>query len=87
MQALGERAAGEAEHRHARYFAGFGSDPALDTLLRHGGIVKRRALALELENLVTACRRAIERNDAEAAAACFLAAWTVFEVQGPSAWL
>ncbi len=83
LQALGERAAGEAEHRHARYFAGFGSDPALDTLLRHGGIVKRRALALELENLVTACRRAIERNDAEAAAACFLAAWTVFEVQGP----
>jgi len=83
LQAFGDRVARDAEQRHARYFAGFGSDPALDALLRHGGLVKRRMLTLEFENLVTACRRAIQRQEGGISAACFLAAWAVFEAQGP----
>ena len=83
LRTFGDRAATNAEQRHGRYFAGFGSDEALDALLRHGGVAKRQTLALELDNLVSACRRAIQRGDPELAAASFLGAWTVFEAQGP----
>jgi len=83
LRAFGEQACDGAEQRHGRYFARFGSDEALDALLRHGGVAKRRTLALEIDNLVNACRRAIQRGQGELAAACFLAAWPVFEAQGP----
>jgi len=83
LHAFGERASGDAERRHGRYFAGFGSDHALDALLTHGGVARRKTLALELDNLVGACRHAIQRRQPELAAACFLAAWAVLEAQGP----
>jgi len=83
LRAFGERAREDTEQRHGRYFARFGSDQALDALLRHGAIGKRRRLSLELDNLVSACQRAIQRNDPHLSAACFLAAWPVFEAQGP----
>ncbi len=79
----GAGAHADAEARHGRYFAGFGGDAAMDGLLRHGGIARRRMLALELDNLVGACRRAVVRRDSECAAGTFLAAWTVLEAQGP----
>ena len=73
----------DAEARHGRYFAGFGSDVAMDGLLTHGGLARRQTLALELDNLVGACRRAIARREPECAAGTFLAAWAVLEAQGP----
>jgi predicted ATPase/class 3 adenylate cyclase len=83
LHAFGERASGDTEQRHGRYFAGFGSDQALDAQLTHGGVLRRQMLAMELDNLVSACRRAIERREPDLSAACFLAAWTVLEAQGP----
>ena len=80
---FGERADKDAMQRHGRHFAGFGSDAALALLLRRGGVTRRQMLALELDNLVTACRRAIQRGEPEVSAACYLAAWAVLEAQGP----
>lgn len=83
LRAFGDQAATDAEQRHGSHFARFGSDQALDGLVRHGAIAKRQVLALELDDLVNACRRAIQRGQSELSAACFLAAWPVFESQGP----
>lgn len=73
------------EERHGRYFSGFGTDEAHDALFRQGGVHRRRALTLELDNLVTACRRAVSRGDGEVAVAAYRAAWDVLELQGPLA--
>jgi tetratricopeptide (TPR) repeat protein len=83
LQGFGEQAASDAEERHGRYFAGFGSDDALDALFTHGGVARRQTLAEDLDNLVSACRRAIRRGQPDLSAACFLAAWAVLEAQGP----
>jgi predicted ATPase/tetratricopeptide (TPR) repeat protein/class 3 adenylate cyclase len=74
-----------AEERHGRYFARFGSDEAIEALSTHGGVKRRRALAMELDNLVTACRRAVARRDAETAVATYCAAWQVLDLHGPFA--
>ena len=74
LLAFGGNAAAAAEQRHGSYFSRFGSDQALDALLRHGGVAKLQTLTLELDNLVCACRRAIQRGQPELSAACFLAA-------------
>jgi predicted ATPase/class 3 adenylate cyclase len=83
LLALGKTASADVELRHGAYFARFGSEEALDRLLVHGGIARRQTLALELDNLIAACRRAIARRQPELAAASFLAAWSVLEAQGP----
>jgi predicted ATPase len=75
----------EAEARHGRYFAASGSEAALDALHTHGGVQRRRALALELDNLISASRRAMARGEGEVAAATALAAWAVLERRGPFA--
>jgi predicted ATPase/class 3 adenylate cyclase/Tfp pilus assembly protein PilF len=72
-----------AEERHGHHFAGHGRDDALDALSQQGGIVRRRALALELDNLVAACRRAVSRGDRDTAIAAYRAAWQVLTLQGP----
>jgi predicted ATPase/class 3 adenylate cyclase/Tfp pilus assembly protein PilF len=74
-----------AEERHGRYFARFGTIEALDALNRHGGTRKRRALALELDNLVAACRRAVRRGDGESAVTTYRAMWEVLHFNGPYA--
>ena len=71
------------EERHGRYFARFGTEDALEALLRHGGVQRRGVLALELENLVAACRRATGRGDGAVAIAAYRAAWEVLEFHGP----
>ena len=71
------------EERHGRYFARFGTEDALEALFRHGGVQRRRVLALELENLVAACRRAVGRGDGAVAIAAYRAAWEVLELHGP----
>jgi len=75
-----ERAAHE---RHGRYFASFGTDEALEALAIRGGVKRHRALQLELDNLVAACRRAIARGNAAVAIATYRAAWEVLALQGP----
>lgn len=84
-RAGGADAERDVEARHGRHFAGFGSEEALDALVRQGGVRWRRALALELDNLVAACRRAVARRDAEVAVAAFRATWEMLELQGPFA--
>jgi len=85
LNASGEQNLRQAEERHGRHFATFGTDDAIESLSRHGGVKRRRALALELDNLVTACRRAAARSDGEVAVATYRAAWEVLEMQGPLA--
>ncbi len=84
------REAGEAheravQRRHAGFFAASGSDEALIALNRAGGVQRRAALALELDNLVAACRRAMQHGWAEAAVGTFLAAYEVLDFRGPYA--
>lgn len=79
----GPAAAESADTRHGTFFSRFGADEALESLLVHGGMARRKALALELENLVVACRRAIRRGDAPTAVGCYRAAWAVLELCGP----
>ncbi|MFN0183962.1 MAG: ATP-binding protein, partial [Aquabacterium sp.] len=74
---------GATAARHGRYFAGFGTEAAVDALDTHGGVARRRALGLELENLVAACRRAQGRGDALTAVATFAAASGVLGLRGP----
>jgi len=75
-----ERAAHE---RHGRYFAALGTDEALEAFFTHGGMQRLRALRRELDNLLSACRRAIARADGEIAVACYRAAWEALAMQGP----
>src|SRR6185369_571412 len=71
------------EERHGRHFATFGSDAALEALSARGGELRHRQLALELDNLVAACRRALARGDGSTAVATWRAAWEVLAYQGP----
>ena len=76
-------AAAAAQSRHGRHFARLGSEAGIDALLVHGGQRRRQLLALELDNLVSGCRRALSAPDPPTAAACFLGAWAVLATQGP----
>jgi predicted ATPase/class 3 adenylate cyclase len=85
LEASGHEARRAAEERHGRYFAGLGTDEAIEALSLHGGVKRRRALALELDNLVAACGRAVSRKDVSTAVAVYRAAWEVIKLQGPFA--
>jgi predicted ATPase/class 3 adenylate cyclase/Tfp pilus assembly protein PilF len=79
----GATSEGAAQQRHGSYFAGFGDDAAIEAMSMHGGERRHRALELELDNLVAACRRAVTRGDGETAVATYRAAWEVLSYQGP----
>jgi tetratricopeptide (TPR) repeat protein len=81
LDASGRRAAAEA--RHGQYFAQFGLEPALDALDSHGGLARRSALTLEIDNLAAASLRAVARRDVETALHTALAAWAVLVTRGP----
>ena len=83
LEASRPGATSAAHTRHGGYFARFGSEEALEALVRHGGVKRRHALALELDNLIAACRRAVARDDSETSVATYRAAWEVLEMQGP----
>ena len=85
LRALGPADERAAEERHGRCFAAFGADAAVEALYRRDGSRRRQALALELDNIVAACRRAVARGDAETAVATYQAAWEVLDLQGPFA--
>lgn len=81
-----EAAATERTARaHGAYFARFGASDAIRSLSSHGGVALRRVLALELDNLVAACRRAVMRHEPEVALPCYRAVWCVLELHGPFA--
>ncbi len=73
----------EAEKRHGRYYAAMGTEEAVEALDRHGGVAKRAALKLEIDNLVAACRRAVERSDPDTAAGALAASWVLLSMTGP----
>jgi len=82
LRANGPGALRAVEERHGRYYAAFGSDGFLDELSQHGGTARCRALVLAIDNLVAACRRAVQRGDGPTAVATYRAAWAVFDLQG-----
>ena len=82
-RARGGDYADAVQGRHGRYFAAFGTDEALEALFTHGGMQRLHALRRELDNLLSACRRAIARAEGEIAVACYRAAWEVLALQGP----
>jgi predicted ATPase/class 3 adenylate cyclase len=75
----------QVEGRHGTYFARFGTEDAIDRLFERGGEKRWHALALDLENLVAACRRAVRRGDAEVAMLTYSAAGQVLALLGPYA--
>jgi predicted ATPase/tetratricopeptide (TPR) repeat protein len=72
-----------AEERHGRWYARYGTDDALLALSERGGVERRRALVREHENLLAATRRAAERGDGEVTTATYRAAAAVSSAQGP----
>lgn len=82
-RARGDDYASAVQRRHGLYFAAFGTDEALEALFTHGGMQRLHALRRELDNLLSACRRAIARADGETAVGCYRAAWEVLALQGP----
>ena len=65
--------------RHAMHYATLGSANHIEALDTTGGVNRRKALSLELENFLTG----IDVNIPEASAHCALAAAEVFQIQGP----
>ncbi len=83
LGAAGAHATRDAQQRHGLHFARFGSDEAIRSLSTFGGVKRHRALVLEIDNLVAACRRAVARGECGIAVANLGAAWQVFEHRGP----
>ncbi|MEM7244457.1 MAG: tetratricopeptide repeat protein [Acidobacteriota bacterium] len=80
----GDEAERSALVRHGEHFARFGADDAIESLSVHGGVERRRVLGRALENLVSACRRAVARGDAATAVATLVATWEVLQLSGPA---
>jgi predicted ATPase len=74
-----------AEERHGRWYARYGAVDAIEALERPGGATRRRELERDLDNLMVACQRALERGDGVTAMSAYRASWAVLEVRGPFA--
>ncbi|HVJ75524.1 MAG TPA: tetratricopeptide repeat protein [Casimicrobiaceae bacterium] len=83
LAALGADAERSSQERHGRYYALFGTDAAREARSRAGGVRRLHALTLEIDNLTTACHRAVRRRDGEVAGATYCAAWEVLSQRGP----
>ncbi len=83
LRDMGVAANQRSERAHGAFFAALGTDVRLDALHGHGGVQRYRALARDLGNVVLACRRAVDRGDADSAVPCYVAALQVLEQQGP----
>ncbi len=73
----------QTEERHGAHFAAMGTDSALESLDRPGGVRRLKALSRELNNLAAACRRACLRKDGATAANTALAALKSIKANGP----
>ena len=71
-----------AEERHGRWYRRLGASESMDALNEHGGLERRQALGLELENLLAASRRAVARGDGATGTAAYRAAWEVISMRG-----
>ncbi|MCO4747625.1 MAG: tetratricopeptide repeat protein [Proteobacteria bacterium] len=76
---------GNALERHGEAFAALGRRSAIDALDTHGGVTRRSELSADLDNLVTACRRAVDRRNPRVAVFTLRAARRVLDEQGPHA--
>jgi predicted ATPase/Tfp pilus assembly protein PilF len=70
------------EQRHAAWYARYGTPDAIKALKEHGGPKQSRRVERELDNLVTACRRAVLRGDAATAVPTYGASWAVLDLRG-----
>ncbi|MBL8362088.1 MAG: tetratricopeptide repeat protein [Rubrivivax sp.] len=73
----------QAWRRHGEHYRRRGSDAAIDALSQAGAASLRQELLEDLDNIVGACRRALDRGDAGIAVDTFRAAWSVLRLQGP----
>ncbi len=69
--------------RHGSHFASLGQEDFLESLHTHGGMERRKNLALELENLLAGVDAGLVAGALEGAAGCALAAAEVFFLHGP----
>ena len=69
-EANGEESA--TEERHGRWYARYGTDEMIDAHDLPGGAERLRELERELENMVSACRRAVARGDGGTAAMTYV---------------
>jgi len=81
LETLSESERDAARDRHARFHAEFGSFEALEAQRRDR--VLSKALHTNLDNLVAACKWAVERGEADVAAATTRAACEVLLRRGP----
>jgi predicted ATPase/Tfp pilus assembly protein PilF len=72
-----------AEVRHGAWYARSGTEEAIAALAQHGGVERRRALELEVGNVVAACRRALARGELEIAVRAYRAAGLAIDLRGP----
>ena len=77
----------ETERRHGLFYAELGSPESMEALDVHGEAKRHAALQLEVDNLVSACRRAVARGDERAARDTYIAAGEVLCLRGPCALL
>ena len=83
LAALGPDAERSGQERHGRYFARFGTDEEAEARSLKGGVRRLHALAIEIDNLTTACHRAVRRGDREVAVLTYLAVVEVLNQRGP----
>ena len=69
--------------RHAEYFASFGTERFLDSLNTQGGVERRKALAVDIENLLMASETGLAAEKPEVTACCALACLDFYEIHGP----
>ncbi len=79
---LGEETAATSL-RHGSHFASLGNETHLASLRTHGGVERRKALALELQNLLAGVDEGLAAGEWEGAASCALAAAEVLLLHGP----
>jgi predicted ATPase/class 3 adenylate cyclase/Tfp pilus assembly protein PilF len=69
--------------RHVQHFAAFGDEAYVHSLDTHGGVERRKAVGLELENLLAGVDTGLAAGKPEGAAGCALAGAEVFHMHGP----
>ncbi len=69
---------------HGAYFATKGAEKAITALSRRGGVARRAALRVELDNLIAACRAALAAGNEQVAGLTYVAAAHVLALQGPA---
>ena len=78
----GAEAEREAEARHGQWYARYGLEAA-EAANRREVIKEWRRLERELDNFMSACRRATARGDGAVVVAAYRASWTVLMLRGP----